>query len=52
LLAKDDREQTAFEVAAERDNSEVLQILHQWAAEEIKPEELNNVSCLSTHLIN
>ena len=49
LLAKDDREQTAFEVAAEKGNTKVLEILHQWAVEELTPEELNIISGLSTH---
>jgi len=30
LLAKDNREQTAFKLAAEKGNTEVLEILHKW----------------------
>jgi len=50
LLAKDDREKTAFEVAAENGKTEVLQILQQWAVVELTAEELNNISSLSTNL--
>jgi len=52
LLAKDNREQTAFDVAAEKGNNKVLEILRQWAVEELTPEELNNISCLSAHANN
>jgi len=52
LLAKDDREQTAFEVAAEKGKTEVLEILHHWAVEEHIPEELNNLSGVYTNLNN
>jgi len=43
LLAKDDREQTTFQVAAEDGNIEVLWILQQWAVEQLTPEVLNNI---------
>ena len=52
LLAKDNREQTAFEVAAKKGNIKELEILHHWAVEEHIPEELNNLSGVYTNLNN
>ena len=52
LLAKDNREQTAFEVAAKKGNIKELEILHHWAVEGHTPEELNNISGFSTHINN
>ena len=48
--AKGNREETAFEIAADGGNSKLLEILHRWAVEELTPGELNNIASLSTHI--
>jgi hypothetical protein len=43
LLAKDDKEMTAFDVAKERKKAEVLEMLQEWATEQLASDELNNL---------
>jgi hypothetical protein len=48
--AKGNREETAFEIAADGCKSKLLENLHQWAVEELTPGELNNIASISTHI--
>jgi len=42
LLGTDKIGTTAWHIAAERDNSEVLQKLWEWVKENLTPEEIKN----------